>query len=68
MLLFIIIINIPPVIIGDKPCFRSLARAWLSPEGTKADAPDHVEKRVKYEQTQQQVEEHGLLGWIENGA
>lgn len=31
-----------------------------SPEGTETHAANHVEKRVKYEQTQQQIEEHGL--------
>lgn len=36
------------------------ATSCLLPEGTKTNAPDHVEKGVKYEQTQQQVDEHGL--------
>lgn len=31
-----------------------------SPEGAEAHTPNHVEKSVKYEQTQQQIEEHGL--------
>lgn len=31
-----------------------------SPEGTEAYTPNHVEKSVKYEQTQQQIEEYGL--------
>lgn len=39
----------------------------LSPEGTEAHAPDHVEEGVKYEQTQQQVEEHGLSGTNHRG-
>lgn len=30
------------------------------PEGTKAHAPNHVEKAVKYDQAQQQIEKHGL--------
>lgn len=35
----------------------------FKPEGTEAHAPDHVEERVEYEQTLQQVEEHGLWEW-----
>lgn len=31
-----------------------------SPEGTETHTPNHVEKSVKYEKTQQQIEEHGL--------
>lgn len=40
-----------------------LRTGWVqgfTPEGTEAHTPNHVEKRVKYEQTQQQVEEYGL--------
>lgn len=43
-------------------CACAHARERLSPEGTEAHTANHVEKRVKYEQTQQQVEEHGLWG------
>lgn len=41
---------------------RMRVRDCCSPEGTEAHTPNHVEKRVKYEQTQQQMEEHGLWG------
>lgn len=37
------------------------------PEGTKAHTPNHIEKRVKYDQTQQQIEEHGLWEWYRRG-
>lgn len=31
-----------------------------SPEGTETHAGNHVKNRVKYDETHQQVEEHGL--------
>lgn len=37
-------------------------RERSSPECTEAHAANHVEERVKYDHTQQQIEEHGLWG------
>ncbi len=47
---------------ADNDAFGTCAHACarFSPEGSEAHTPNHVEKRVKYEQTQQQIEEHGL--------
>lgn len=46
-----------------RRCAVAHACEWFSPEGTKTHTADHVEHRVKYDQAQQQVEEHGLWDW-----
>lgn len=51
----------PPLGASRRYNRRSNGCEGFSPEGTETHAAYHVEQAVKYQQTQQQIEEHGLL-------
>lgn len=51
----------PPLGASRRYSRRSNGCEGFSPEGTETHAAYHVEQAVKYQQTQQQIEEHGLL-------
>lgn len=53
--------RMPPLGASRRYNRRSNGCEGFSPEGTETHAAYHVEQAVKYEQAQQQIEEHGLL-------